>query len=254
MIRIWQHRGRFYAPIFSEWVNKSCFSFTCWRFYNSWEVTTVLFDRCITPQSFNAAIFTHYFHFISPSGHKVTCMHPLCMITMWLCAYMKPGAVTSVPYKSLMIDSLVSDSYKPSCTVHSRLYNSCRSSHFGLVSFTVVVRTRGQWRMMICVLYKRGAAGALNAGLCGTYSTTTCLIESHTSFPGSPFLLTFVLRHPPLFSLSPPAGCASRPTWAPEGFRTSALNSDSSSTWWWTRPSRRTSSLRAQWRTSTARP
>lgn len=63
------------------------------------------------------------------------------------------------------------------------------------VFHTVVVRTQGQWRMMISALYKRGAAGALNAGLCGAHSTdfpgvaveSSGLIQSYTRFTGSPF-------------------------------------------------------------------
>lgn len=59
----------------------------------------------------------------------------------------------------------------------------------------------------------------------------------------------------PLTPLSrPPAACGAPPTWAPGGCPTSARSCGSSSTWWWTRPSRRTSSGPAPWRTSPAPP
>lgn len=89
-----------------------------------------------------------------------------------------------------------------------------------------VVRTQGQWRMMISVLYKRGAAGALHAGLCGTYSTDfpglakkdSCLVQEYTRFTGSPFSLPSGLslsykNSRPLFSL--PSGMRKSPDVSP---------------------------------------
>lgn len=182
---------------------------------------------------------------------------------------MKPGAVTSVASPSLQIthDRFISfkflSAYNRSCTIGVHCIQPLQDQSLSLSVFhTVVVRMQGQWRMMISVLYKRGAAGAPNAG---TYNTdfpglakeNSYLIKSYTRFYRLLFPLPSVLTvscnaaTPCSFF---PAGCASRPTWAPEGFRTSALSSDNSSTWWWTRPSKRTSSPPAQLRTSTARP
>lgn len=67
--------------------------------------------------------------------------------------------------------------FNRSCTVHCRLYDDCWVSHFHSVSHGAVLRTRGQWRMMISVLYKRGAAGPLDARLSGAFSYESCFSQ-----------------------------------------------------------------------------
>lgn len=151
-------------------------------------------------------------------------------------------------WKSLLIDSLVTDSFQTVLGVAPHtVYHSCMRSHFCLASLLhcVVARTQGHWRvMMICVQYIPGAAGPLG----GTHKADFALFRKLLSYQ---VISKGCISSCPFFLA---AGCASRPTWAQEGFRTSARSSDSSNTWWWTRPSKRTSSLRAQWRTSTVRP
>lgn len=165
-----------------------------------------------------------------------------------------------------MIDSLVSNFYIPfnrSRTVHS-IQQFPGQSLWLSVSHTVA--EMGPMKdEEFCTVQERRCRGLSRPSLWENTALTfpvwakkdSCLIESYTRFTGSPLSLPssvslgFNTATPcSLF----PAGCASRPTWAPEGFRTSAHSLDSSSTWWWTRPSKRTSSPPAQSRTSTARP
>lgn len=105
-----------------------------------------------------------------------------------------------------------------SCTVHSRPIQQLQDQSLSFnVFLTVVQRALGQWRMM------RGAAGALNAGLCGTWNTdfpiltkeSSSIIKSYSYFIG-PFAQSshFVLYHrQPLFSL--PSGMRKSPDVSP---------------------------------------
>lgn len=117
---------------------------------------------------------------------------------------MKPGAVTSVPSPSLQItpDRFISFrflQYKPIIRVAVHSIQQLQEQSLSLSVFhSVVVRTAGPVKDDDFCTCKRGAAGALNAGHCGTYNTdfpalaneNSCLIKSYTRVYRLPFLFT----------------------------------------------------------------